>query len=117
MLATRLSTFVSVAAHMLPLQWSGQEWQRELPAFQNIPVLIAPPLLPIWFTHLHFLPGQSAFYVWLINLINQHSYLVNSINTLITTSVNSLGLHVVNFSLTIALFFQQSVSSLCKFIS
>ena len=62
MLATQLSTFLSLTAYMLPLRWSAQEWQRNLPAFQNSPVLIASPLLPVLFSRLYFLPGQSAFY-------------------------------------------------------
>ena len=51
MLATWLSTFLSWAGYILPLRWSVQEWWRELPASQNIPVLIAPLLLPVWLTH------------------------------------------------------------------
>ena len=60
-LATWLSTFLSQADYILFLPWSGQDTRRELPASQNTPVLITPPLLPVWLTHLYFLPGQSAF--------------------------------------------------------
>ena len=39
--------------------WAGLA--KELSSSQNTPVLIIPPLLPVWLTNLYFLPGQSMF--------------------------------------------------------
>ena len=60
MLATWLGTFSAgqVTSCFFGV-WAGL--QRELPASQNTPVLFAPHLLPVWFSHLYFLPGQSTF--------------------------------------------------------
>ena len=58
MLAIWLGTFFSWASYMLPLRWSAQEWQRNLPTSQNSPVLLAPPL---------FLSGFPAYTACLTN--------------------------------------------------
>ena len=61
MLAIWLGTFSSGAGYILLLWWSGQEWERELPDSQNIPVLITLPLLPVWLTHLTFCLANQRF--------------------------------------------------------
>ena len=43
--------------------WVGL--QRKLPASQNTPVLIVLPLLPVWLTHLYFLPGYWPIRIYL----------------------------------------------------
>ena len=65
MLATWLSTFFSRAGHIFLLQCldrTGEEWASY---FQNSPVLIDPPLFPVWLSCLYFLPGYWPIRVYL----------------------------------------------------
>ena len=57
MLAMWLSTFFSGAAHILLLQWSGQEWEESTSSFPEFSCshctisssyLVFPPILPAW---------------------------------------------------------------------
>ena len=58
MLATWLSTFLSMAAHMLPLQWPGQEWRGSF---------LLPRILPVYLLHPYFLSGFPAYTACLTN--------------------------------------------------
>ena len=67
MLATWLDTF-SGKSHFA-CSVSGSRLQTQLSSSQNSPVLIAPPLLPAWLSHLYFLPGN-----WPISILLKYSW-------------------------------------------
>ena len=52
-------------SHILLLLWLGQDCTLGLPSSQNSPVLLDPPLLPVWLSCLYFLPGYWPISIYL----------------------------------------------------
>ena len=76
-------SIIQRGSHILLLLWWDHNC-RGLPSSQNSPVLIGPPLLPVWFFCLYFLPGY-----WPISIYLKHNWQNTELShtTLLSASV------------------------------